>query len=345
VKQLSLALFLPVPIISAIKNELKKQGVVETNSGVSLTSRGEETVRSELKIEHVNLQRYLEIIKVKDAQELLVIFPELFEIFEERPEVDVTIDQSKATVETSLKRALYLLQNNELLAGELLCLGDDDLVSVACAFLHQYIFDKQKSALQIVVFDKDERILNYIKEVTEKYSLSIQCESHDLLEALPKEVEDKFDCVITDTPYTYQGLNLFIMRSLYCLKDDKLTSIFLSYGRKAPKERLEVQEFLTSNGIIIEAINEQFNVYEGAQIIGGVSDLYLLKVVNKEKIKNEKWTDKIYTRELNQRLRTYQCLVCQRKYQVGDKQKFLTIEQLKENKCLTCSETKFKLVK
>lgn len=59
---------------------------------------------------------------------------ELSTIYEARPIADVAIDQAKCTVETALKRALLALDYTMLLNKRILCLGDDDFISVALAF-------------------------------------------------------------------------------------------------------------------------------------------------------------------------------------------------------------------
>ena len=65
-------------------------------------------------------------------------------IFDNRPNVDVTLDQSKCTPETSLKRAILCVKNNTLVGKKILCIGDDDLVSVSTALLLKKLFPKNK---------------------------------------------------------------------------------------------------------------------------------------------------------------------------------------------------------
>lgn len=343
VKELAHQLFLPIPIVSAIKNELKKQQMVTAHKGITVTAKGEVIIRQELSIEHVDTKRYLQAISMQDCSEL---FPDVGNIYQNRPAVDVTIDQAKCTIETAFKRASYLLQKRETITGSLLCIGDDDLVSVASAFLYHYITHGKGEDFQVTVVDKDPRIGDYIRKISQSYRLPISCVLHDLMMPIPEELTHKFDCMITDPPYTLNGLELFITRGLACLKKNKGISIFLSYPHKPLMERLQIQEFLTTHRIVINHMKERFNHYEGAGIIGGVSDFYHLKTAAKIETANDTaFTKKIYTREQNPKQRRYQCLQCQQIYPVGQQQTFTTIEQLKNKACPSCSHTKFKLLK
>ncbi len=76
----------------------------------------------------------------KEHREIIEIKEELQEVFDNRPKVDVTIDQSKSSIDTSLKRAILSLKNHDLVGKRILCLGDDDLVSIALGFLLKKTF-------------------------------------------------------------------------------------------------------------------------------------------------------------------------------------------------------------
>jgi len=343
VKELARRLFLPVPIISAIKNELKKKNIIMDQAGIVVTTKGELIIRQELKIEALDIKRYLQVITMNNAHELL---QDVVAIYENRPEVDVTIDQSKCTIETAFKRACHLLKKREIIAGSLLCVGDDDLVSVACAFLYNYITHGKGKDFHITIVDKDDRICDYIAKISQEHQFPIACILHDLVEPMPKELTYTFDSMITDPPYTLNGLQLFITRGLACLKQNHEVSIFLSYPYKSFTHRLKMQQFFTANNIVIDFMTENFNHYEGAQIIGGVSDFYQLKTIIETDLVDEGiFVEKIYTREQNPKNRKYQCMHCQLTFQIGSGQRFATIEQLKNATCPSCSHTKFKLLK
>jgi len=294
-KELANRLFLPIPIVAAIKNELKKKNLVTDMNGIVVTPKGELVIRQELKIESVDMKRYLQIITMSNCHEL---FEDIEVIFENRPAVDVTIDQAKCTVATAFKRAQFMLQQREIITSKLLCVGDDDLVSVACSLLYKYITHGKGADFQITVVEKDQRVIDYIERISQDYQLDIICIPHDLRNPLKTTLQGQFDCVITDPPYTFNGLQLFVTRALLALKKNAESAIFLSYPHRPFAERLRMQEFFISNNIIINSVIGNFNRYEGAQILGGVSDFYHLKTTVVKDFEQDFYEELIYTREL-----------------------------------------------
>jgi predicted methyltransferase len=87
----------------------------------------------------------------------------LEDLFQSRPQVNVQIDQSKCTVKTSLARAILCLRDHSLIGKRILCVGDDDLVSVSLGFLLKQLFpNASHSKATIEVVDIDDRFLCYI---------------------------------------------------------------------------------------------------------------------------------------------------------------------------------------
>jgi predicted methyltransferase len=346
VQFLSHQLSIPIPIVSAIKKELKKENVVETNHGISLSVYGEKVIRQELHLEYFDVNKYITVLNETKYQWFLEQYPMLEEVYEQRPIADVTIDQSKCTLETAYKRAMFLLQKHTLLNRTIVCIGDDDLVSVACCFLHQYLFNHQTSSLQVTVIDSDPRILKYIHDLATTYKLPLQTLQHNLLQPIHSSLLQYFDVAVSDPPYTKEGYMLFVSRGLSCLKKEDNLLFLVSYPRRPIEDRLVMQKFFTDSGVVIESIEEKFNQYEGAQILGGVSDLYVLKTTKETKPTIlDVYQKEIYTHKNNRTIRHYQCMSCKKIYVIGQKQKIKTIEQLKQHLCQYCQGTKFKLLR
>lgn len=345
IKELSQRLSLPVPIVSAIKSEFKKIKILEMKNGLVLTERGEMIIRQKLKLENFNTERYRCLVEGNNDQILHQEYPILETIFDNRPEVDVTVDQSNCTLETSLKRATYILKNEMRLNENLLCVGDDDLVSIANAFVYRYVFNDQPHSFITTVLDCDIRILEYIHSIAQTYNLPIDCMRHNLLECLPTCVIGKSTSVITDPPYTLQGFITFVTSGVLTIKNKQAANIYVSFGKKVIEDKLKIQQFLSTSNILIDKILENFNRYVGAQMLGGLSDLYVLKTTKNTSCS---W-DNISAKELYtyrpQRIRKYQCKECKKIYFVGKKQKFNTIEKLKQSTCPVCKGTIFKQIK
>ena len=348
-KELARINLLPIPITTAIKKEFIKQGILLQENGVRLTQRGKDYIEKELGFSGLNKELYRNLLMDpgKEQKEIIEIKQQMTEIFNNRPEVDVSLDQSKCTIETAVKRAFLCLKNSTLINKKILCLGDDDLVSIAIGFLLKKLYaDIRYNKTKIVVMDIDQRILEYIRAISEKENLPIECIPVDFKMPLPVKYKDGFDCLFTDPPYTLQGMELFLSRGIEALKKESGLSIFLSYGQKSPDFYLNMQKIFSDMGLIVVEIKNSFNRYDGAGIIGGVGQMIVLRSTGRTKATIENaFEGKIYTGEFNVTVRYYQCLKCGEIIEVGATKDIKTIEDLKKSRCCRCKNQTFKLIK
>lgn len=186
-KELARATLLPVPIAAAIKKELIKAGALTQANGVHCTVEGKAWVEKEWGFSGINKKLYRELMVdgAENHPDLADILSVLREIMSLRPQVNVQIDQSKCTAETSLRRAILCLKQHSLVGKRILCVGEDDLVSVSVGLLLQRLFPNGRHLRTAIhVTDIDERFLHYIREMAEKEKLPIQCHHHDLRQPL-----------------------------------------------------------------------------------------------------------------------------------------------------------------
>ena len=66
---------------------------------------------------NINKNLYIKLLTEpwKDHKEIIEIREELNIIFKNRPQVDVTIDQSKCSIDTAIKRAVLCIKNHTLI--------------------------------------------------------------------------------------------------------------------------------------------------------------------------------------------------------------------------------------
>lgn len=347
-KELARKTLLPVPLVAAIKKEFIKVDVLIQDRGIRLSKLGRAYVEEQLGYRGLDIELYNKLINsMWDIDKDFKLEKEILEkLFNERPQVDVTIDQSKCTVETSIKRAILCLQYHSLVGKTILCLGDDDLVSISLGFILKRLFsDIDYCNTKICVFDVDQRFLDYISAIAKQYSLPITCIQTDLRHPIDKNYMNKFDCAFTDPPYTIQGINLFVSRAITALKSMKGLPIFLSFAHKSPNFTLEMQGSFVLMGLGISEIVPRFNRYEGAEIIGNSGQMIVLKTTDKttEIIENE-FEHALYTGELKRTLRSYKCKKCGEVIKVGFREEYKTIEELKKIGCPKCREGIFDLV-
>jgi len=346
-KELARKTLLPTPVAAAIKRELIKAGALIQERGVRCTLEGESWIEREWGYRGLDRSLYRKLLHetmwIEELQDVLAILEELFSL---RPSANVQIDQSKCTPETSLRRAVLCLKHHALIGKKILCVGDDDLVSVSIGLLLQRLFPTgEHTVTRVDVLDIDERFLQYIETISRERGLPIQCRRLDLREPLPMRLHGQYDCFFTDPPYTLQGMSLFVSRGIQALKRDKGLPIFLSFAHKSPAFTLAMQRELVRMGLTVSANFPRFNEYEAAEMIANRSQMFILRTTDQTKPEYpEAFTDALYTGEVRQTLRTYCCKQCSREVQVGTKGEFATIEQLKNERCPRCGHDMFEMV-
>lgn len=298
-KKLSQLTEIPVPTLSAIRGELIKEGILETKTkftdpgfqfvttilGLSLNN----PFLSDGQIENLKISKFPNDILSKNE------LKKLEQIFNNRPNPDTSIDQSRATFVTQLKRLAILIKNGDVEGRKILFLGDDDATSL--------LISATNLSNNITVIDIDERILNYLTEnckLLEGKKISVIY--HDLRKPLPDKLRSTYDIVFTDPPYTYSGGKLFFQRASFALHEFG-QKIYFSFGPKKPEIIRNLQLNFINSGFAIYQIYHTFNKYIGNLRLGQFSNLYILKMVEsplyKEKINHNILLDeKIYTSEV-----------------------------------------------
>ncbi|TYQ14598.1 UNVERIFIED_CONTAM: hypothetical protein Cloal_0949 [Acetivibrio alkalicellulosi] len=347
-KELSRKLLLPLPIVAAIKKEFIKLKILVQDKGIRLSEKGRKYVNEQLGYEGLNISLYKNLMDPEYNWENVFSkeMTMLENIFNNRPDVDVTIDQSKCTHATSLKRAILCLRYHSLIGKRILCVGDDDIVSVSIGLVLKKLFPIRKEiSTKISVLDLDVRFITYIKSIADVEGLPINCIQGDLRQPVDTSLTNQFDCFFTDPPYTLSGMELFISRGVAALKKKKGLPVFFSFVHKSPDFSVRMQEaFLKMNLALCEII-PRFNQYEGAEIIGNTSQMIVLKTTEKtQPIIKKGYENPIYTGEVIKTMRKYKCKQCGKNYIIGVNGFYTTIEELKKEKCSSCMGEAFDLV-
>jgi len=351
-KHLAQELMLPVPVVTAIKKESMKVGLTCEKAGISLTDRGLHYVETEMECAGIDVELYKELLFNRGFKNRYInrLTTKIEEIYDNRPQVDVTLDQAFGTAKTAVKRAMLALENFTLIGKSVLCVGDDDLVSLALGFLLQELFPNHGAKkARIVVLDVDQGILNYIGDVSKQQGFAIQGHALNLRHSLPSEFLNTFDCFFTDPPYTHDGMALFLSRGIDALKKEKGHNVFLSFGKKPLEENLKIQQTILGHGLSIKAIVDSFNEYHGATLLGSRSQMFILESTEGMTSMVDpdcNYKEPIYTRERSTLERKYQCKSCKEiiVMSIGEKAPITTIEQLKSAGCPKCGDHVFDLI-
>ncbi|MGW1778747.1 GNAT family N-acetyltransferase [Streptomyces sp. NPDC002143] len=341
-KDLSRATGLPVPIVAALGNELRRRGLVTTERPSRLTEAGSALV-AELGMD-LSLDATCDTC---DGRELVI--PDVLDeavrrlraLMESGPAADMAIDQSHCTAETKVRRVLALLTAGALPGGSLLLIGDDDLVSLAVAVVGDVLGGPIVE--RVTVVDISSEILDYIQKVSAGLGTRVETVQHDLRLPLPAELHGQHDVAMTDPPYTPEGARLFLSRAVEGLRAGPAHSVFFSFGGKSPDEMLEVQREIMGLGLVTNGYIRNFNEYEGSGILGGVGFFqHLLTTTSTAPSHQGEFSGPLYTGDKRTRQREYTCVACDARVRVGPGARWTSVAALREDGCPTCGKGPFR---
>jgi hypothetical protein len=193
------------------------------------------------------------------------------DLLRDAPAAQKSLDHVAATAETVLRRAAWLDDAFELAQSRVLMLGDHDATALA---FHVLGIEPR----ELVVADVDHDVLAFI-------GTRAECYFADLRIALPAPLHDRFDLVVTDPPYSPEGVGLFAARAVEAIARHDSGRVILAYGfpPASPALGLKTQRALSSLDLVYEAVLPGFNHYAGAQAIGSRSAQYVLRPTRRSK--------------------------------------------------------------
>jgi hypothetical protein len=182
-----------------------------------------------------------------------------------------TLHQLPCTPHTTVKRA-ELIRSYATTASRILCLGDDDFVSVALAWLLPN---------EITVLDLDPDVLSLIEATAAQHHLRIRCRRADLRRPIPEDLREAYDIVITDPIYAVPEMVLFLSAAAACLRKRPTSYLFTGGSRAlAGRSWAQIEEWATAHRLTLEAFFPGFNAYpktRRVQILLGVVERLFIR--------------------------------------------------------------------
>jgi len=234
------------------------------------------------------------------------------------------------------------MANGLLVGKDILFMGDDDLTSLMCALLSKNLAPDHFDSSRIQVLDIDDRYLEMITQTSDKFELGILCEHYDAREELPEELQECHDVLITDPPYTLEGLKLFLCRGVEGFDKERSCEALLSYPRRPAADNWRLQSAVLELGFSFFHVMQGFNQYHGAAMHANQSNLYHLQFSPEMRTSNQdESAHPIYTGDTGHKISHYQCKGCGRDIAVGPGKKWKTITALKDSGCPDCGGKNF----
>jgi N4-bis(aminopropyl)spermidine synthase len=344
VREVSRLAELPVPIVAAACNELRKRGVIDTSRPVRLTTAGRTAVSAAAGGAPLHTRCTLCGGRgVVVPAELAGLAEALQRSADGAPAAKAELDQTHCTVVTKLSRVLRLHEANALAGQRILLLGDDDLISVAIAQFARHRGDPAVIR-RLTVVDTDADVLDWIGQQAEGTGVPVELVRHDLRQPLPDSLAASFDVVLTDPPYTIAGAELFLSRAVSGLAPLPGRHVFLSFGARRPDETLAVQRAISAMGLVVRSMTPGFNEYVGAGVLAGTSNLYHLRSTqDATPLIDGEYDGPMYTAANRSTMtRPYKCARCKAVHDVGPGGRWAQISALQTAGCPACGGTLFR---
>jgi len=335
---------LPVPIVAAACNELRRRGIVDTQRPVRLTPAGRSAVAA------ANPALTLPVTCPECGGRGAVVPPEVASLAaalqataEGMPGAKAELDQTHCTVDTKLGRVVRLHQARALAGQRILLLGDDDLISVAIARFAD-LTGSAPLIRRLMVVDTDADILRWISQQVAGTGTVVETLEHDLRQPLPPSLANAFDVVLTDPPYTVAGAELFLSRAVAALAPEPGRHVFFSFGARRPEETVAVQRAMAEMGLAVRSLAPGFNEYLGAGVLAGTSNLYHLRTApGARPLIEGAYDGPLYTADNRvTATRPYRCARCREVHPVGPGSRWPQIAALQAAGCPACGGTVFR---
>ena len=335
---------LPVPIVAAACNELRKRGIVDTQRPVRFTAAGRDAVAAANGAARLHAScptchgRGIMI-----PPDLAALAAALQPVADGAPGARAELDQTHCTVETKISRVLKLHEARALGGQRILLLGDDDLISVAIAHFAAWA-GSPGLVRRLTVVDTDPEVLRWAGEQIAGTGAVAELVEHDLRQPLPAGLTGTFDVVMTDPPYTVAGAELFLSRAVAGLAPEPGRHVFFSFGARRPDETLAVQQAMAAMGLAVRSLTAGFNEYIGAGILGGTSNLYHLRsIAGARPLIEGAYDGPLYTADGRAvPTRPYRCASCKAVHEVGPGARWPRIADLQAAGCPECGGAVFR---
>lgn len=156
------------------------------------------------------------------------------------------VGQCPVLPETAVRRALTVGDANDVGVKKVLCVGDDDLVSIPLAMLGH----------DVTVFDIDDFLLRMLTDAAAEAGVKIAVSEVDLRDPMPIDLRGTFDVVLTDPMANRECFELFLSRSIALAKPD--AQIFSAVF---PPTTTLFKTVAAELGLAIETWNARHNRY------------------------------------------------------------------------------------
>jgi predicted methyltransferase/DNA-directed RNA polymerase subunit RPC12/RpoP len=359
---------MPVPVVSAVRVELEKAGLVEPGGQLRLTPQAARTMEEVWGWKSTPQEvSHSPTGGLPDSTSTVICegcggtgitlrgraWEQLLSMLRRHlgsPVGKGTEGQRVATPpETYLRAVGYMHRHGAVEGKHVIVLGSEVWVAGAVALAGKALSPTGKLALRVVAVHHDDRVLLRLRDIAVSEKVIVGLITRHLHHTLPEELHGQFDTVFVDLPNGLPELILYMSRAVNLAKSES-GCIFLSVAHRSTIEQLSVQQVITDMGLAIEQFVPAFNHLPGRQV--PTRDLYVLRITGETRpliegdYTEEARRDLQFAPSAHTTVKTYVCLTCGSQIPIGSEPggQFPDFEALKAAGCPTCGDRNFTLL-
>ena len=191
-------------------------------------------------------------------------------IYKNKPNPSFIFDQRPTTYATTINRVIYMLNRGDINNKDIVVLGDDDLTGIAIALTGL--------ASSVVVLDIDKRLIDFTNHISRELNLNISAKVYDATKPPPKEMNNKFDTLITDPTPEPIPFSVFTNTAIKLTKPK--SSLYFSIYSSAMDFEYAMQEVMTERKLHITDMIPNWTEYKNIKALYRESDVELFKKYN-----------------------------------------------------------------
>lgn len=170
-----------------------------------------------------------------------------------RPPRERSLGQNPVNHATNARRAAYMTMRGDATGKDVLVIGDDDLTSVAVATAAR--------CRSITVIDYDQRVLDYVRELSARHGLAIDVRLVDAAAEPPDDLTETFDSVFCDPVPTPTGMRTFFELAGRALRADGV--LYTSVVPTDAPNLVDFHRVAAAAGFVVTDMVHGFSEYPG----------------------------------------------------------------------------------
>ena len=185
------------------------------------------------------------------------------QIYNQKPPATFIFDQRPINIQSTINRVAYMLNRMDIRGKDVVLLGDDDLTGIAIALTGL--------AKSVTVLDIDERLVDYVAQVSKQYNLGITTKVFDATKPVPQDMQGVYDVLLCDPTPEPIPFSIFMNVAIEITRKNAI--IYTSIYSSAMEFNYQMQQVMTDRHLHITDMVPNWTEYKSIYNLYRQSDI------------------------------------------------------------------------